>query len=313
MKPKKSTLSVKPLLLKNLLLTGSLVSVLILSSFSTFATSTKTGNLPITSTVSNSCVVKSTDNINLGSYNPSSLVNLNGSGILSLICTKGAVVTASPSSGGSSLTGSGGSLSYSLYTDSAMTSKWGAGTQILSLTAGGTTSSNYTAYFESRASLTGRLTITQIQAAVPDFNPNYAYFYVYYSTFNTTEIYYHYAGQGSTTPQVANPYGTTFYGWGNDWNTSTTTSPDTLSYNYNVGTAYATAYYYMLPPGTTTGSTGSYGTSYQVPAGPGNTPITATSTTVTQPVNLNYYASLPYGQDVAPGVYTDTVVIQVTF
>ena len=311
MKTKNKPFSNKSLLLKNLIKSGFLISGLLLSSFASFAATTKTSNLPISSTVSNSCVVKSTDNINLGSYNPSSLVNLNGSGVLSLICTKGAIVTASPASGGSSLTGSGGSLSYSLYTDSGMTSKWGTSGTLSSFTGGSGNSAQYSSslnvYFKNQNSLTGHATVSQLQAAVPGFNPNLFYRYYYDSSSNTTYIMYNYVGQGSSSSPP--PGGTVQT---DNWIQATTsTAPNTLGYNnkYVVGDAM----YLVLPPGTTTGSTGTYGTTYQVPASIGSNPLTATSTTVTQPVNLTYYASLPYGQDVAPGVYTDTVVIQVTF
>ena len=220
-----------------------------------------------------------------------------------MICTKNAAVSLGPTSGGSSLNGSGGSLNYGLYVDSAMTKTWGNGSILnMNFTGGsGQFSTSLFVAFKTVKNVAGHLSPSQLQAAFPDFNPNL--FYAYYWTSTNTQIYYNYDGQYSS---ATIPSGDSVLH--NEYQAVFSTSPQTLPNNRT-----GSALYYILPPGTITGTTGTYGANYQVPTIIGNNPIKATATSSAQPIDLVYYAKIPYGQNVSPGIYTDTVVIQINF
>src|SRR5437870_13726869 len=98
-------------------------------------------NLSVTASVSANCTI-STAPVAFGAYDPVSAnaaTNLNGTGTLTVACTKGATATIDLGnggnfSGGTRRMGSGSDfLNYALYKDAARTQVWGSGL------AGGTT------------------------------------------------------------------------------------------------------------------------------------------------------------------------------
>lgn len=96
---------------------------------------TANSNLSVSATVTNNCTV-STGAVAFGSVNTIGGANIDGTGSLSVTCTKGAGWTAAAGVGG----GTGATfatrkmaagtdlLNYTLYTDSSRSSVWGNGT-----------------------------------------------------------------------------------------------------------------------------------------------------------------------------------------
>jgi len=257
---------------------------------------TKTQTMNPNTNVSNVCQVQSTDNIGLGNYNPASGLSLQGLGHVKLICTKKAAVSVIPQSGGSTLTGGAGNLTYGLYVDSALTQKWGSPTYTRASwnpQTGGT----YT-YFKYTVTVYNvNATIQDIQAAAPNFDPNTMY-YVYHQPNGTTpytKVTYGYMLQSNTLSS---------FGSADHWYSAYPL------YLVDNPTLNSIPYGYVLPTNTPVSS----GT-YQVPvsaSGPASS-LNATSTSALSVTDLVYYAKVSNGQDVPPGTYIDTVVLQVSF
>lgn len=95
---------------------------------------TATANLSVSATVSNNCTI-STAALAFGSYDPvvaHASTNLDGSGTVTIACTKGAATTigfglGSNAAGSTRRMGDGASdfLTYELYQDSGRTTVWG--------------------------------------------------------------------------------------------------------------------------------------------------------------------------------------------
>ena len=136
------------------------LAVLSLISIPAFAGSA-TANLNVSASVSAVCTI-STSAVAFGAYDPvvaNAATDLNGTGTLTVACTKGAATTIDLGNGGNFAAGSRrmGSgtdfLNYSLYKDAARTQVWGTGL------AGGTT---YTYNSASKAA-----TIISVYGKVP--------------------------------------------------------------------------------------------------------------------------------------------------
>ena len=253
-------------------------------------------------TVANSCVINSTSNLSFGGYIPSNAAPLQTSGQISLNCTKGASVSVVPASGGSALNGSGGTLSYGIYIDSGMTQLW-KGTVLATYNNG----VNQDAYFKYSVNLNGRLDLAQLQAAVSNFNPNTAYGYMYDPTNDVTHLDYGYLAQSSSVPtgaqaavyapagQVLNKSGSLL------WMVSD-------PYNIPLSSNGSVPWTIVLPTNSQVSSN-----IYSFSNGVAPVALTGTSTSVKQAMNMTYYSKIPPNQDVAPGTYTDTVMVQVNF
>ena len=253
-------------------------------------------------TVANSCVINSTSNLSFGGYIPSSAAPLQTSGQISLNCTKGASVSVVPASGGSALNGSGGTLNYGIYIDSGMTQLWGSGAW-----ANYNNNVSEGTFFKYSTTLSGHLSATQLQAAIPNFNPNTAY--AYYYSYGSTSVYYGYLGQSSKTisgstqsmylnaNQVVNTQGSEVW---------VTNDPSTIPAYSNGGN---TLPWTLILPGNSQLSNNVYTFS----SGAAAIALSGTSTSVKQAMNMTYYGKIPPNQDVAPGTYTDTVMVQVNF
>ena len=102
---------------------------------------TATANLTVSATVTNNCTI-STAALAFGSYDPvaaNAASNLDGTGRLTVACTKGATATiglgnGSNASGSNRRMSDGGSnyLAYELYSDSGRSTVWNTGSGMLS-------------------------------------------------------------------------------------------------------------------------------------------------------------------------------------
>ena len=105
---------------------------------------TATANLTVSATVTKNCTV-STSALAFGSYDPvvaNASANLDGTGAVSVACTRGATATVGLGTGGNAsgstrrmADGTGNFLSYELYSDSGRSAVWNVGAGTLSLTA----------------------------------------------------------------------------------------------------------------------------------------------------------------------------------
>jgi spore coat protein U-like protein len=105
---------------------------------------TATANLTVSATVTKNCTV-STSALAFGSYDPvvtNASANLDGTGTVSVACTRGATATVGLGTGSNASgsarrmgDGSGNFLNYELYSDSGRSAVWNAGAGTLSLSA----------------------------------------------------------------------------------------------------------------------------------------------------------------------------------
>jgi len=105
---------------------------------------TATANLTVSATVTKNCTV-STSALAFGSYDPvvaNASANLDGTGTVSVACTRGATATVGLGTGGSASgstrrlnDGAGNFLNYELYSDSGRSAVWNSGAGTLSLSA----------------------------------------------------------------------------------------------------------------------------------------------------------------------------------
>jgi len=131
---------------------------------STASAATATANLGVSATVTNNCTI-STGALGFGSYDPvvaNASTNLDGTGTVTIACTKGATATiglglGSNASGSVRRMKDAGTeyLTYELYQDAGRTTVWGnAGAGLLSpVAAPSKTARNFTVY--------GRVTANQ--------------------------------------------------------------------------------------------------------------------------------------------------------
>jgi spore coat protein U-like protein len=243
--------------------------------------------------VVNACTIQSTDNLTFGAYNPTSGLASTASGQVQLRCTKAAAYSIAPTTGGSALTGPGGTLNYGLYVDTAFSQKWGGA---------GTVGFSLSNQVTSRAQFSTALTGAQFAA-----NPALKNGLYYYA--NGT-YYTGYLGQSSQAlPGAVVQINLV---------TSTYTVPiiahtnDVTALPKSTGNGPFDSYLYMVLPADTHAYSGSNG-NYTVQVPNGTVLLKGTASSSRSITQATYYAQLPAGQDRAPGVYTDTVIIGVTF
>jgi spore coat protein U-like protein len=253
-----------------------------------------------TAAVANACVIVSADNLSFGGYSPVSGLDAFTNGQIHLRCTKGAAFAVVPTSGGSALRGTGGSLAYALYADSGLSKQWG------------TPHSSGTVAFDSSRHYNGgngtgvlALFHTQMSAAQFAANPSLASQpYGIAKTGPNAYVYYvNYIGQpldpnSLAAMATANP-GSTYVNVANNVRVG---DPGALPTTTDVGAL-------VLPA-----NTAKTGTVYQVSTGfVDSTNLTGTATSGLSDQVVNYYGKIPAGQDMTPGFYTDTVVFTVSF
>lgn len=109
---------------------------------------TITGNLPVTASVLNNCVLGSITSVAFGNYDPTNATPTMANGSISVTCTSGDVYNIGLNPGtfaGATVTTrrmtgpSAGGLAYSLFKDNALTMNWGQtiGTDTLPQTGNG--------------------------------------------------------------------------------------------------------------------------------------------------------------------------------
>ena len=130
---------------------------LLLAATTSVSAATATANLGVSATVTNNCTI-STTALAFGSYDPvaaNASTNLDGTGAVSVACTKGTAATVglglgSNASGSTRRMGDGAGnfLTYELYQDSGHTTVWGnAGAGLLSPAAAPSKAArNFTVY-----------------------------------------------------------------------------------------------------------------------------------------------------------------------
>lgn len=261
------------------------------------ATAPVKGNLGATSSVVNTCVIQSADSISFGSYAPINATATTGQGQLLLKCTKGAAVNVVPTSGGSAMTGAGGSLAYSLYTDSGFSKQWGS-PGVTNNAINFSTGANF-------ASNSSGLSLAQCAALSNGML--YAYQptgqYANSTNFYASSCYYGASQTGAGVGAISGSYnaGLTING-----QVVVAASPKTGGPG-NTSTFGGMVYY--APSGTSLG-----GYTYSVPSSLSTAlALTGTATSAATPATLTYYGKVPAGQNVSAGAYTDTVVVQVAF
>ena len=254
----------------------SFLTLLGISFFSLAQAGTVTNTAKNTATVANSCVINSTQSIALGAYIPSSGASLQGSGSISLTCTKGDAVSVLLDSGGNALSGNGSSLNYALYTDSGFSQIFGKGASYT------TANLSNLVYYNA-----GPYPVSLAQCAALANNTIYSYYTP------SSRCFYGYSPSSTSTN-----YGTDGLATGSGLVVGNTTVTST--------TNYMTIY---LPAGSV--NTG--GTNYTFAIQNTGSPLTGASSSVKNPIVLTYYAKVPASQDVPPGTYLDTVTLQVNF
>ena len=273
------------------------LSLLISIGFTSSASAgTKAQNISANSIVNNSCKIISSDSITMGNYNPSSAMFLEGTGAVHLTCTKGTTVSALPAGGGVTLSGGTGSLNYHLYTNSSLSTIWGV------------TTYNYATYDFSSNSYVGADNISNTTfAQCQSYAQGTAFYWT--GTINDCAINIGspkgtcYQSSPSTTCSIT-------YGYSNavDLISVSDSGVQTILRTGNTCTACAdyipqskstlvSGYTYTIP--TTVNTIGQA--------------ISGVSNSVQNPVVLTYYAKVPASQDVPPGIFSDTVTVQVNF
>lgn len=272
------------------------------SAFHATAANSVQGTSTVSSAVANTCVVQSLDSIDFGAYDPTSGMAGIGSGQFQLTCTKGAVVTALPASGGKTLSGPSGTLNYALYVDSAMSKIWG-----------GPSYSYVTLDFSSRAYINMFMEQGVSFSACQGLANGTAFWFQANTQANGTGT----CGVNLGTTTAATCLPGTIQCWSNSIQgtgaaafllASDGTLTTIVPYN---GLNGEPAFY--LPQATSTQVSGITYTTPSTVSGANGQAITGTSTSVKQPLKLSYYAKVPGSQDVSSGVYQDTVVVSFTF
>ena len=249
-------------------------------------------NVNATSNVSNTCAIQSMDNISLGLYQPSSALALQGSGQIKARCTKGASVSALPSSGGTVLTGTGDVLNYGLYIDSGLSKGWGAVTyQNLTLDF----NQAQTIYMQQVGS-SSTLTVQQCAALAQGKA------FVFSRPGAATKTCW-------TNISVSNPGGYASYNLSGPTVFSYTNAQQTILLNASNQNLNSGIY---LPQNTFTQVNPSTFTFQATQTGSGQA-LVGTSSSVDTPIIMTYYGKVPPSQDVKPGTYVDTVVVTLNF
>lgn len=248
-----------------------------------------TGNFKPSVSVSNVCVINSTDNLIFGAYIPNSPAPLQTSGQIKLSCTKGAVASVIPASGGSALSGGGTTLKYALYADSAYSKTWGTGTPTYVNYNLGTSQVHFTTSTQS-------LSFSACQTLANGLS----FAYINQGVFPTSRCYTGFDPTGAAVYYTDPPL----------------SAGTTNGLYYTNGAVIksmgaSSAFYVAIPTGSPLVS----GTTYSIltSTNGGSQAISGTSTSVKNPIALTYYAQLPAKQDVPPGTYIDTVTLQVSF
>ena len=96
------------------------------------AGSANTGSIPVSATVASNCLISAPSALNFGVYDPLSSTPITVESSFNVKCSKGLPYTVSLSAGGSSsegartmANGSADAMTYSIYSNSGMTSNWG--------------------------------------------------------------------------------------------------------------------------------------------------------------------------------------------
>lgn len=133
------------------------VGLLVAAAGTPAAAATATANLGVSATVTNNCTI-STTALAFGSYDPvvtNAATNLDGTGLVSVACTKGTTATVGLNLGTNASgsirrmgDGAGGFLTYELYQDASHVTVWGnAGGGLLSPAAAPSKAArNFTVY-----------------------------------------------------------------------------------------------------------------------------------------------------------------------
>ena len=234
------------------------------------------GSVAANVAVANDCQIETLDSLDMGAYQPLSGTPLVGSGQISLKCTKGAAVSVIPTSGGKAMTGTGGSLTYGLYTDSALSKVWGSGFAYINVNLNSTE-----IYFNNQATTSESNCRTLANGLT----------YTYYSP--SSRCYYNLTNAAT-----------------NFFEAPATSAGNSVVY-YNGQVIYRGTMSTWYFPDNTVYSGGNY-ILQTTTSGVAN-PLQGTSASANTPISLNYYVSVPAQQDVSPGVYSDTVLVQVDF
>ena len=232
--------------------------------------------LATSAAVANDCQIETLDSLDLGSYQPLSGTPLVGSGQITLKCTKGTVANAIPASGGQDMTGPGGNLAYGLYVDNGFSKPWGSGNATLQIDF------SQHAYTVAWGGYVGNVT-QQACVNLAQSGP------------------YEYSGSTCWYDLLPPPYTNAAYGQYADYQNLVLNGTQAIS-GKSQQTIYAT--------GTQVSATVF---DLQLSNGTGANPLAGTSTSVNTPIKLTYYAEVKAQQDVVPGVYSDTILVQVTF
>lgn len=268
-------------------LLSRVIALMLLAVSAWAGTTTLRIGMPTSASVINTCVIRSLDSLSMGAYVPTAGVDAVAAGQLSLRCTKGTVAAAIPISGGGQLTGGAASLSYHLYSDSAYQTVWGSATY-----------QYQTIDFCSSTGLLSDASTTSFQNC-----QTLAHGTAFYYQSTNGVCLYHLGNPQSTTTAAAS---------GVDG--SLVLLNGTQQTVLRTAALHGTAWSFYIPAALST-QVGTTGYVYTVPTVATDTSqaISQTSQSVFTPVDLTYYAKVPSGQDVPPGTYVDTVVVQVSF
>jgi spore coat protein U-like protein len=248
-----------------------LALALLVASMAAHATTTPvSGNEPVSSSVSNDCVIDTANSLSFGAYDPTSGMANTANSSFILQCTKGTAYSVTVNGGlhSSAMQGAGGLLNYALYEDAAMSQSWGQGYVISNISSTGYTCINtgYTSY--------GTLAALQTFADTA----TYAFTYNYFS------------GHGYDVHQVYGQSATSSCAKGSAESTSSYASVT----DGDAVTADTSGAHHLVNPGL-------------------GQSITGTSAGVHTAIDVPFYGKVPANQDLAPGSYSDTVTLIVSF